>query len=88
MLMLLKPWQNIGVDLKMLNDDWTQSFDQFIDQLMSEQRHVKKKVFCLAFNISVLYTPPHSPRLTPHRLRAVQGQSWDSPSSPSKVQGV
>ena len=61
MLMLLKPWQNIGVDLKMLNDDWTQSFDQFIDQLMSEQRHVKKKVFCLAFNISVLYTPPHSP---------------------------
>ena len=41
MLMLLKPWQNIGIDLKTLNDDWAQSFDQFIDQLMNEQRHVR-----------------------------------------------
>ena len=40
-LMLLKPWQDIGVDLKVSSDTWAQSFDQFMEQLTSEQKHVK-----------------------------------------------
>ena len=40
-LLLLKPWQNIVMDLKMSNETWVQSFDRFLNQLTSGQRCVE-----------------------------------------------